>query len=53
MILLTYNIRGLGSREKRWALREMVLRERVEVLLLQETKLDSVDQRIVLSDFGG
>lgn len=53
MILLTYNIRGLGSREKRWALREMVLRERVEVLLLQETKLDSVDQRLCSQILGG
>jgi exonuclease III len=39
MIVVTMNIRGLGSKVRRRKVRELVGSERVEFLALQETKL--------------
>jgi len=42
MIVCSFNITGLGSRVKRRKVLELVRRERVEVLALEETKLELV-----------
>jgi exonuclease III len=42
MITCTFNVRGVGADKKR-RVRELVGRERVEVLAIQETKLSSVN----------
>ncbi|XP_057418965.1 uncharacterized protein LOC130713191 [Lotus japonicus] len=52
MIVLSYNVRGLGSSVKLRALRELVLKEKVDMLLLQETKLEEVNQRICNAIWG-
>lgn len=43
MILLSFNIRGLGGEEKRGEIRRIVLKEKVDMLLVQEAKLSSVN----------
>lgn len=37
---LSWNVRGLGSAEKRRSLKEFLKKTKLEVILLQETKLD-------------
>lgn len=39
MIIVSWNIRGLGRPEKRLAVRKMVRSHKVDVLILQETKV--------------
>lgn len=46
MRIISYNVRGLGGRRKKWAVKEMVAKEKAEFVCLQETKLESVDMRI-------
>lgn len=45
-IVLSYNVRGLESMVKHRAIREMVAREKFELLMIRETKLPEVDQRM-------
>lgn len=37
-MILSYNVRGLGNRKKWKAIREMMVREGVQLLCIQETK---------------
>ncbi|GLT48336.1 hypothetical protein SLA2020_219680 [Shorea laevis] len=46
MIFLSYNIRGLGGKEKRGEIRKLVLKEKVDMLFIQETKLSSVSRSL-------
>lgn len=46
MRIIILNIRGLGGRSKKSEIRELVAKEKVEFLCLQETKLDVVDERL-------
>lgn len=39
MIIVSWNVRGLGRLEKRLAVRKMVRRHKADLLLLQETKI--------------
>ena len=39
MIIVSWNIRGLGKLEKRPAVRKLVKKYKVDLLLLQETKI--------------
>lgn len=41
MIIVSWNIRGLGRPEKRMAVKKLVRRHRVDLLILQETKIDT------------
>lgn len=41
MIVMSLNVRGLGRLEKRLAIRKLVRRHKVDLLILQETKVDS------------
>jgi hypothetical protein len=53
MIVLTMNIRGLGSRVKRRKVRELVASEKVDFLALQETKLEVVTEALIYGLWGG
>lgn len=52
MNLLSYNSRGLGSSVKLRAIRETVKRERVDMLLVQESKCELVDSSLCRSLWG-
>ncbi|XP_057444522.1 uncharacterized protein LOC130736749 [Lotus japonicus] len=52
MILLSYNVRGLGSNVKLRAIRELVHQEKVGMLLVHESKLEEVDIRVCRSLWG-
>jgi exonuclease III len=47
MIVCTWNVRGLGGRIKKRKVRELIGRCRVDVLAIQETKLEKVDRSLV------
>ncbi|XP_057432092.1 uncharacterized protein LOC130724838 [Lotus japonicus] len=44
MKILSYNTRGLGSRTKWRFIRELILKEKVDMVSFQETKLDIIDK---------
>ncbi|GLT28567.1 hypothetical protein SLA2020_034900 [Shorea laevis] len=46
MILLSINIRGLGGVGKKRDIREKVAKHKVEILFIQETKLETIDNRL-------
>ncbi|MCI51592.1 cytochrome P450, partial [Trifolium medium] len=46
MIVASYNIRGLGGRVKRRRIRDLVREHKVDFLALQETKLESVSEKL-------
>ncbi|XP_057458406.1 uncharacterized protein LOC130749124 [Lotus japonicus] len=46
MKMLSFNARGVGERAKRRVIRELVTQNQVEVLCIQETKIQRVDRRI-------
>ena len=52
MKILTWNVRGLGRREKRRTVRLMVARNQVDMLLLQESKLCEGDSKLIKSLWG-
>lgn len=52
MILLSYNTKGLGSSVKLRALRELVRIEKIEMLLIQESKCEQIDQRVCRAIWG-
>ena len=47
MKILSWNVRGLGSRVKRKRVRETVIKAAPDVVLLQETKLEVLDDLVV------
>lgn len=49
MIIMSWNIRGLGGPEKRRRIKDWVRDKRVDILLVQETKRSSLDERMVRS----
>jgi exonuclease III len=53
MITSSFNIRGVGGRVKRRKVRELVRREKIELLALQETKLGSIDHALCCRLWGG
>ncbi|XP_057426056.1 uncharacterized protein LOC130719419 [Lotus japonicus] len=52
MKLLTYNVRGLGSMAKRRVIRELVTKEQVELVCIQETKLEVMDRGLCAQIWG-
>ncbi|KAK3193121.1 hypothetical protein Dsin_024431 [Dipteronia sinensis] len=52
MLVMTWNVRGLGNREKRRLVRSLVSKYRPVVFFIQETKLSSTDNG-VLRSLGG
>jgi hypothetical protein len=53
MIVCSFNVRGLGSRVKRNRIRDLVRDQRVEFLAIQETKMESIDEGLCRSLWGG
>lgn len=45
MKLLSFNIKGVGSRLKRNELQELVRKNKVDVVCLQETKIEDVSEK--------
>ena len=52
MIIISCNVRGLGRGEKRRAVRDLVLLHKPMILFIQESKLNSFDNRTI-SALGG
>ena len=52
MKFLSWNIRGLGRTEKKKAVRSMVARCQADFLLLQESKLEKVENKLLKSIWG-
>jgi exonuclease III len=52
MIICSWNVRGLGGRVKKRKVKELIIREKVEVMAIQETKLGVIDKKNVLSTMG-
>ncbi|ONH99726.1 hypothetical protein PRUPE_6G046000 [Prunus persica] len=52
MKIISWNIRGLGSRRKRLVLKEQLVWLRPEIVILQETKKQAIDRRLVASVWG-
>lgn len=52
MKIITWNIRGLGSRRKRMILKEQLVRLRPDIVILQETKKEVIDRRLVARVWG-
>lgn len=47
--ILTWNVRGLGSRERRCMVRELAKKNNPDIISLQETKLMQVDKKLIMS----
>lgn len=52
MKILSYNIRGLGDTAKRRVIREVLCRNQVDMVCIQETKSSSVDRRLCAQLWG-
>lgn len=50
--ILVWNVRGLNSRTRRDAVRDVVRDERVSLLCLEETKMDVIPSRTILEMLG-
>jgi exonuclease III len=53
MIVCSWNARGLGGRLKKRKVRELITKERVEVMALQESKLEVVNNKLCAQLWGG
>lgn len=53
MKMASYNIRGLGGRIRRSAIRDLIKKEKVEFMCIQETKLENCDSMLCQSLWGG
>lgn len=51
-LLICWSVRGLNNPAKRKAMREFLDTVKINLVCLQETKLDVIDQFIVLQCFG-
>ena len=49
MKIITWNVRGSGSCRKRRSIKEVICREDLDIVVLQEVKEESVDRRFVAS----
>jgi len=49
MIVLSFNVRGLGGVVKRKRVRELVREQRVDFLAIQETKLEVITDKLCYS----
>ncbi|KAL8484430.1 hypothetical protein ACS0TY_026923 [Phlomoides rotata] len=52
MKILSYNVRGIESNEKRREVREMVLSLKTEVCCIQESTLEAMDNRVCKAIWG-
>lgn len=49
MKIVSWNVRGIGARLKRAVVKDLLCRANPDIVILQETKLDSIDRRLVKS----
>ncbi|KAB2635279.1 hypothetical protein D8674_025813 [Pyrus ussuriensis x Pyrus communis] len=49
MKIISWNVRGLGSRQKRLILKQQFRRLKPDIIILQETKKASINRRLVAS----
>jgi exonuclease III len=47
--ILTWNVRGLNEGRKRWKIRNLLSKWKVDIVCLQETKLKLVSNQLVQS----
>lgn len=52
MKVMTLNLRGLSGKPRWRVLRELVKKEEVDILCLQETKRESIDEKICYNVWG-
>ncbi|GLT59680.1 hypothetical protein SLA2020_324870 [Shorea laevis] len=52
MKVLSYNVRGFGGGGKKREVREMIAKERLDVVFIQETKIDVLEERISRAIWG-
>lgn len=43
--IFSWNVRGLRREVKRWGVRDLLKREKFEVITLQETKVQNIDRK--------
>lgn len=53
MKILSWNVRGLGNLEWRMVIKDVLRNNKVQIALLQESKLSSMSDRIVGEVWGG
>jgi exonuclease III len=53
MIVCSWNVRGLGGRLKKRKVKELIRKEKVDVLALQESKLGDVNDKLCVHLWGG
>ena len=46
MRIMTYNVRGLGGKVKRRVIRQLIQKEEVDVVCIQESKMAKLDRRV-------
>lgn len=47
MKIISWNFKGLDSRDKHRVMKEMLKRENLDIIIIQETKKEVVDRRIL------
>ncbi|KAK9941489.1 hypothetical protein M0R45_018083 [Rubus argutus] len=52
MKIISWNIRGLGSKNKRRVIKEILVNKGADIVILQETKKVEVDRKLVSSIWG-
>ncbi|KAK9951572.1 hypothetical protein M0R45_007010 [Rubus argutus] len=52
MKIVTWNVRGLGSKGKRAVIRSMLMGVGADIIILQETKMPEVERSLVSSIWG-
>jgi exonuclease III len=52
MIITSYNVRGLGGLVKRRKIRELIKKQNIQFLAIQETKLEAISDKLCYSLWG-
>ncbi|KAL8524765.1 hypothetical protein ACS0TY_014392 [Phlomoides rotata] len=52
MKILSFNMRGAGRREKRREVRELLIKKKVHICCIQESKLEIIDNKMCKSFWG-
>lgn len=52
MKIISWNVRGLGSARKRTLIKELLKKEKADIVMQQETKLEVVDSKWIRSIWG-
>lgn len=47
MKIISWNLRGLGARPKRALIKDLLVKENPDLVILQETKLNQIDRRVI------